>query len=141
MKVERIDHVHVYVKNVDKAVELFGPLLGKDFYPVVEVPEFGARVALNPLHLEFIQPTDPKGITAKALGTSGSWEEGGICISLKVPNIEKATAQMESKGIKVLASMQVGKLKEVAFDSAKTFGVMIELCEYPGDDITLASMG
>jgi len=48
---------------------------------------------------------------------------------------------MESKGIKVLASMQVGKLKEAAFDSAKTFGVMIELCEYPGDDITLASMG
>jgi len=138
MKVEKIDHVHAYVEDLEKAIEVFTPLLGQDFYPIFDAAEFGARVALHPLHIEFIQPTDPNGIAAKALG---DWKEGDICISLKVPDIEEATKEMESKGIKRLAMMEIGKLKEAAFDSAKTFGVMIELCEYPGDDITLASLG
>ena len=138
MKVEKIDHVHAYVKDVEKAVEIFQPLLGQDFYPLFDAAEFGAKVALNPLHLEFIEPTDPDGMAAKALG---DWQEGDICISLKVPDIEEAVKEMESKGIKLLAKMEIGKLKEAAFDTAKTFGVMIELCEYPGDDITIASLG
>lgn len=138
MKVERIDHIHAYVKDVDKAAELFQALLGKEFYPVWESAEFGAKVAFNPLGLEFIQPTDPKGMTAKALG---SWKEGEVCISLKVPDIEEAIAEMESRGIKMIAKLQVGKLKEAAFEPTKTLGIMIELCEYPGDDITVASIG
>jgi predicted enzyme related to lactoylglutathione lyase len=138
MKVERIDHVHVCTGDLEKAVQFFGPLLGRDFYPVFDATELGARTAFNPLGLDLIQLTDPNGIAAKALGNC---KEGALSISLKVPNIEEAIAEMESNGIRLLAKLEFGKVKEAVFDSVKTFGLVIELCEYSGVDIALAAIG
>jgi len=137
MKVEKIDHVHAYVKDVDKAVQFFEPLLGKNFYPIFDVIKFGARVGFHPLGLELIQPTRPAGLTASNLG---SWKEGDLCISLKVTDLDEAIAEMESKGIEPLNVIEVGKVREAFFDTSKTFGVRIELCEYQGHDIISASM-
>lgn len=138
MKVERIDHIHAYTKNLEKAASVFGPLLGVDFYPIFDASDYGARAAFNPIGFEFVEPTDPEGIAARAFAGA---KEGDLCISLKVPDLEEAIAEMESKSIKLIARMQVGKLKEAAFETSRTCGVFVELCEYPGDDITLAAMG
>jgi len=137
MKVEGIDHVHAYTKNLEKAVSVFGPLLGIDFYPTFDASDYGARAAYNPLGFEFVEPNDPNGLAARAFAGA---KEGDLCISLKVPDIEEAIAEMESKGMKLLARMQIGKLKEAAFETSQTCGVMIELCEYPGSDIALAAV-
>lgn len=137
MKVERIDHVHAYTKDLEKAVSVFGPLLGIDFYPIFDASDYGARAAMNPIGLECVEPTDPSGVAARAF--SGA-REGDLCISLKVPDIEEAIAEMESKGMKLVARMEIGKLKEAAFETSQTCGVLIELCEYPGNDITLAAL-
>ncbi len=136
MKVERIDHVHAYTKNLEKAVSVFGPLFGTDFYPTFDATDYGARAAMHPLGFEFVEPTDPKGLAARAFAGS---KEGDLCISLKVPDLEEGIAEMESKGIKLIARMQIGKLKEAAFETSQTCGIMIELCEYPGSDIVLAA--
>jgi methylmalonyl-CoA/ethylmalonyl-CoA epimerase len=137
MKVERIDHFHAYAKNVDAAAKLFGELFGTAFDPPWVSDEWGCKVRFHRLGFEFIQPTDPNGLIAQALADR---KEGIICISLKVPNMEEAIAEMESRGIKLLHMFQVGQNKEATFDFTNTFGVQIELCEYPGDDIQAASL-
>jgi len=137
MKVEKIDHIHAYAKDLEGAVRLFADLLGKEFLPVWESDDFGARAAFHPLGFEFLQPTDPNGPVAQTIGTR---EEGILFVCFKVPDIEEAIAEMEWRGIKMIHQYQVGKLKEALFESTNTFGVQIELCEYPGDDITAASV-
>jgi len=137
MKVERIDHVHAYAKDADAAVQLFGELFGSEFNPPFESEEWGVRAIFHRLGFEFIQPTDPNGEAAqKYIAGRG---EGILCISLKVPNMDEAIAEMESRGIKMISFAQVGRNKEVLFDDANTFGVQIELCEYPGDDPAAAA--
>jgi len=138
MKVEKIDHIHAYAKDLEGAVRLFTDLLGKEFLPLWESVDFGARAAFHPLGFEFLQPTDPNGPVAQTIGPR---EEGILFVCFKVPDIEEAIAEMEWRGIKMIHKYQVGQLKEALFESTNTFGVQIELCEYPGDDITAASLG
>ncbi len=136
MKVERIDHIHAYAKDANAAAQLFGELFGSEFAPPWESDEWGVRARFHPLGFEFLQPTDPNGLVAQTLADR---QEGILCISLKVPNMDEAIAEMESRGIKLIHLFQVGQNKEALFDSTNTFGVQIELCEYPGDDIVKAS--
>ena len=138
MKVEKIDHIHAYAKDLEGAVRLFTDLLGKEFLPLWESVDFGARAAFHPLGFEFLQPTEPNGPVAQTIGPR---EEGILFVCFKVPDIEEAIAEMEWRGIKMIHKYQVGQLKEALFESTNTFGVQIELCEYPGDDITAASLG
>jgi len=138
MKVERIDHIHAYAKDVDAAAKLFGEIFGSEFGPPWESAEWGCRACFHPLGFEFLQPTEANKIVAQ---TVGKRSEGVLAISLKVPNMEEAIAEMESRGVKLLHFFQVGQNKEATFEATNTFGVQIELCEYPGDDIIKASVG
>lgn len=137
MKVERIDHVHAYAKDADAAAQLFGELFGSEFDPPFVSEEWGVRTCFHRLGFDIIQPTDPNGEVAQQYIAGRG--EGMLSISLKVPNMDEAIAEMESRGIKMISSVQVGRIKEVLFDYANTFGVQIELCEYPGDDPAAAA--
>ena len=138
MRVEKIDHIHVFVNDLDRAMRFFTDLLGKEFAPIWEGADFGVRTAYNRLGFDFIQPTDRSGPAAKTIKLQ---EEGICCVSLKVPNIEEAIAELESRVVKMIHRVEVGQLKEAWFEATNTFGVQIELCEYPGDDIVAASAG
>ena len=136
MKVEKIDHIHVSVKNLDKAISLFTDLLGRKFDPVWEGGDYGIRTAYNRLGLDFIQITDRNRPTTNMIKFEGE----GVCgISLKVPDADEAIAELESRGIKMINRVKIGQLTEVWFEATNTFGVQIELCEYPGHDIVAAS--
>jgi len=137
VKVERIDHFHAYAKDVDAAAKLFGEIFGSEFGPPWESEDWGCKVRFHPLGFEFIQPTDPNKMVGQALAGR---KEGIIMISLKVPNMDEAIAEMESRGIKLQQLLQVAQNKEASFDPTNTCGVHIELCEYPGDDIQAASI-
>jgi len=137
MKVERIDHVHAHVKDADAAIKLFGELFGSEFDPLFESEEWGVRTCFHPLGIDLIQPTDPNGEAAQ-LYVAGRGE-GLLSISLKVPDMDEAIAEMESRGIKMISSVQIGRMKEALFDYTNTFGVQIELCEYPGDSTSAAA--
>lgn len=136
MKVERIDHIHAITRDLDGAARLFGGILGKEFSPVWE--GFGVRARFHPLGFEWMEPTDPNGMAVQLLDSMG---EGVFCISFKVPDVDEAIAEMESRGIKLIEKFQVGKVTEAMFEPTNAFGVMIELCEYPGDDIEAAAAG
>jgi methylmalonyl-CoA/ethylmalonyl-CoA epimerase len=145
MKVEKIDHIHARVTNLDGAVNLFQDLLGVDFFPVSELTEqFGLRDVVNPLGastltgLHLMEITDPNGLIQQELGHV--LRHGIAAISLKVPDIKEAIAELTGRGIKMVGPVhEQGAVKQAWFDPADTFGIQIELCEYPGDDIRAAA--
>ena len=126
MKVERIDHIHVYVKNLETAVKSFSDLLGSRFVGPTQHPV--CRVAFDNLGFELVEPT-PEHPMAKALEERG---EGAHCIGVKVPNIDEAVAELEAKGIKILFRGIRGRIDvEVAHTDPKALhGVCIELVQY-----------
>ena len=139
MKVEKIDHIHVCVKDLDAAMAFFKDVFGMEFDPVWELSEIvGLRDVRGPLGLDIVEITDPARRAGK--GMVDTHKEGISAISLKVPNIEEAIAELEARGIKMASPLsQIGLVKQAYFDPTQTFGIQIELCEYPGDDLGAAA--
>lgn len=127
MKVEKIDHIHVYVKDLKAATGLFSKIMGTRFSDPVVVEKFNLRSVLEPLGIELIESTTPDGPVARFVEKRG---EGMAAISLKVPDIEAAKRDLQSLGLRVVGELVTGGLKEVQFHPADSHGVMIELCEY-----------
>jgi len=126
-KVEKIDHVHIFVKDLDKAIRLFEEALGTKFTEPNSSEDLDARTTLDPIGLEIIEGVSKDSAVTKTIERRG---EGLAAISLKVPNIEEAIAHLESLGIRLVRRIESGKIKEAQFHPKDTFGVMLELCEY-----------
>ena len=140
MRVQRIDHLHAYANDVDAVARLFSDLFGMTC-DICEFGEWGLRTVVvrtgrDRRFIEFLQPTDPNGEVARFLGPRS---EGLICVDFKVPDIDRATAELESRGIKQIHRSNIGKVKQAWFESKNTFGMQIELSEYPGDNIFVDS--
>jgi len=130
MKVEQVDHIHVAVKDMDKAVNLFEDLLGIKFSKEFVSEEMGikSRVAtIGPVGIELIQATSADSEIAKFVERRG---EGVHAVSLKVPDIDEAVAQMQAKGIRCIARVELPMLREAELHPKDTCGVQIELCQY-----------
>jgi len=136
MKIEKLDHLHLYVKDLEKAMGRFKDLLGLEFSEIMEWKESGIIDSYAPPGLNLIQPTGnpqiDKFIEFKGEGISG--------VSFKVSNIDEAISELQSKGLKLITKVKVGDVTEALFAPPEFFGVILELCEYPGADIHAASM-
>jgi methylmalonyl-CoA epimerase len=130
MRVEQLDHIHIVVRDLQKAVDFFESLLGIKFAGVIQVEGWDAisRIAaIGSVGIELIQPTSPQSIFAKFLEQRG---EGVQALSLKVPDIEEAKAEMQARGMKLVSDYSMGCIKEAHFHPKDAFGVLIELCQY-----------
>jgi len=136
VKVEKLDHVHIHVKDIEKAVQFFENSLGIKFGPIYASEEWDFKICHAPPGLLLMQPMSLDNPVAKLIESRG---EGLAAISLKVPDIEAAITELQSKGFTLTAKVIDGDVKEAFFDPAGSFGVEIELCEYPGDDINAAA--
>ena len=137
MKVEKIDHIHFKVNDMKKAVPIYEGLMGKNF-PIVDydmTSDYGLRISFNPFPIgfELMEVSDKSKEMAKLYAAA---PEGVFALSLKVPDIDKATAEMESMGLKLLMRYDFGQIKEALFDSKKAVGVFLELIEYPGESVS-----
>jgi len=123
MKAEKIDHVTIVVKDLEGAGKFFADLFGIEFTGPSENPGLDTRELHCPLGIELIAPLTPDGPVARNLERRG---EGLTQFALQVPNIEKAVAEMKSKGIR-----QVGTTGEnlAVFHPKDLHGVMITLIE------------
>jgi methylmalonyl-CoA/ethylmalonyl-CoA epimerase len=129
MKIEKIDHIMIVVKDLMAAAKFFSNIMGTQWIGPRDTG-LGFIVAFDNLGFELMQPTTPDNPVAKHLEDHG---EGVAYIGLKVPNIEEAIAELEAKGIKTKGWREVfkGDVKVVrTLESEKTFGVQIELVEY-----------
>lgn len=128
MKVERVDHIHIAVRDLDEAVRFFSEILGTTFSePIVDEKTFSIKSVISPLGLELIQSLSPDGVIAKFIEKRG---EGIQAISFKVSNLEEAIAELQAKGLRLVGRIEIGRIKEAQFHPKDAFGVMIELCEY-----------
>ena len=140
MKAERIDHVAIFVKDLDKAIKFFSELLGTQFPEPWETKAFNIRETVGPLPfpLDLCTPLTPDGEAARIIEHRG---EGVTMISFKVPNLEEAVAEMKSRGIRQLVREKFGDAEYAVFHPQDTFGVMIELIEYKEKHPTVAAIG
>jgi len=133
MKVERIDNIHIIVKDLEAAAKFFSDLMGTRFFGPWDSVGLGDKVAFDNLGFELMQPTGP-GEVAKYLKEHG---EGVAWIALKVPNLDEAAAELRAKGIPVeywrdySEPSWKGDMKgAIVTDPEKTFGIVFELVEY-----------
>lgn len=131
MKVEKLDHVVILVRDLDEAIRFFSELFETEFTIVGDFKFADVKSAIDPLGIELAQPLTPDGSAAKRLERNG---EGLADIALKVENLEKAMAEMESRGIRVVAKLDLGSVKEAVLHPKDTHGVMIALTEYTVED-------
>lgn len=141
MKVERIDHIHIKVKDQPKATARYEEVLGTKMMMEADFSDdYGMRVAYNPfpVGLELMEVTDGAKEMAKIYAAA---PDGVFALSLKVPDIDEATAEMEALGHKLLMRYDFGDIKEALFDSKKAVGIYFELIEYAGEDISEVDNG
>lgn len=128
MKVEKIDHFHIYVRDLDKAVAFFTDVLGTRFAGPMDAPApLNLRTYMDPLGIEIVADSVPDGLVTKTIDRKG---EGLTAICFKVPNIDEAIAELQAKGLKLVGTLDMGNLREAQFHPKDSYGVMIELCEY-----------
>jgi methylmalonyl-CoA epimerase len=127
MRVEKIECVCFYVKDLDKATKFFTDLLGLEFSKPFELEEVGARNVMEPLGMELMSPLTPDNDTAKYIERKG---EGFAMLGLKVSNLDEAVKEMESKGVRCYRRGGKGKVKSAFFHPKDAHGILFELIEY-----------
>ncbi len=129
---DKIEHIGIAVKSIEKSNALFAALFGKAHYKVEEVESEGVKTSffdVGPNKIELLEATNPESPIAKFIEKKG---EGIHHIAFAVKDIKAEIARLKGEGFIVLNSEP--KLgadnKLVAFLHPKsTNGVLIELCE------------
>ena len=133
MKVKKVDHICIAVKNLDEARKIWEPVLGKskpdDAYIDEREKIRVARYWLGELGFELMESTTPDGDVAKFIEKRG---EGLHHVSLEVDDIQAELDRLKEKGIKLLNEKPYRNAHNelVAFIHPKsTYGVLIELIQ------------
>ena len=129
---EKIEHIGIAVKNLDKSNQLFASLLGKSHYKTEEVSSEGVKTSFfqsGPNKIELLEATSPESPIAKFIEKKG---EGVHHIAFAVNDIESEIKRLQKEGFIVLNEIpkKGADNKLVAFLHPKsTNGVLIELCQ------------
>ena len=129
---EKIEHIGIAVKNLDKSNQLFASLLGKSHYKTEEVSSEGVKTSFfqsGPNKIELLEATSPESPIAKFIEKKG---EGVHHIAFAVNDIESEIKRLQKEGFVVLneTPKKGADNKLVAFLHPKsTNGVLIELCQ------------
>jgi methylmalonyl-CoA/ethylmalonyl-CoA epimerase len=131
MKILRIDHVGIAVKNLEEAKKLY-EAMGLKVTDIEEVAEQRVKVAFFPLEgseIELLETTDPEGPIGKFIEKRG---EGIQHIALRVDNIDAALEELKAKGIQLIDQKPrygAGGARIAFLHPKSTFGVLVEISE------------
>ncbi len=129
---EKIEHIGIAVKDIEKANKLFAALFGKPHYKTEEVKSEGVKTSffdVGPNKIELLEATNPESPIAKFIAKKG---EGVHHIAFAVTDIVSEIKRLKKAGFTVLneAPKLGADNKMVAFLHPKsTNGVLIELCQ------------
>lgn len=136
MKIKRIEHVGVVVKDVEASRNLWEGCFGIKLGEVETNPHRPVKLALYPVGesmVELIAGTTPDSKHAKMIAEG----KGGINhLCFEVENIDDALAELKAKGIPLLDQVpRIGHAGcRIAFlDPAGTEGCLIELAQLPAE--------
>ena len=132
MKVNKLDHICIAVKDLEAAKKVWQPILGKerpdDAY--VDEPEKirVARYWVGGVGFELMESLTPDGEVAKFIDKRG---EGIMLVSLNVDNTRVAMAELEAKDYPFIGGARPFRDCEFAFVHPKAVnGVLLELIDY-----------
>lgn len=134
MKVKRIEHVGVVVRNVEASRKLWEECFGIPLGAVEDNPKRSTRLALYPVGesmVELIAGTAPDSKHARMIAEG----RGGLNhICFEVEDIDAALAELKAKGIPLIDEVpRIGHAGcRIAFiDPKATENCLIELAEVP----------
>ena len=136
MKINKIDHICIAVKDLDAARKLWEPILGKPQPddPYVDEPEKirVARYWLGEVGFELMESTTPDGDVAKFIEKRG---EGVMIIGLNVDSTEAAMNELKAKGYQFIGGLRPFRGCNFSFVHPKNVnGVLLELIDYPWNE-------
>lgn len=133
---DKIEHIGIAVKDLEKSNILFAALFGEKHYKVEEVLSEGVKTSFfknGPNKIELLQATNPESPIAKFIDKKG---EGIHHIAFAVSDIKAEITRLKEEGFIVINDAQNSGIKKgadnklVAFLHPKsTNGVLIELCQ------------
>jgi methylmalonyl-CoA/ethylmalonyl-CoA epimerase len=132
MKVLKLDHVGIAVKNLDETLKFYTDVLGLDLAETEIVEDQKVKVAFLPIgdtEVELLESTSDDGPIAKYIERSG---EGVQHLAFRVENIEEAIAEMQEKGMRMIDGTPrygAGGAKIAFMHPKDSYRVLIELCE------------
>lgn len=130
--IEKIDHIGIAVRSIEKTSELLSNILGLKVAGEENVEEQKVKVAFLPLgdsELELLESTSPEGPIARFIEKKG---EGIQHIAFRVDNIEKALEKLKKGGVRLIDEKPrygAGGAKIAFLHPKGTNGILIELCE------------
>jgi methylmalonyl-CoA/ethylmalonyl-CoA epimerase len=142
MKINKLDHICIAVKDLEAAKKVWEPLLGKsgpdDAY--VDEPEKirVARYWVGEIGFELMESTTPDGDVAKYIEKRG---EGVMLISFNVDNTRQAVAELQGKGYPFIPAPNGAIARpfrdcEFAFVRPKKLnGVLTEIIDYKWNEL------
>lgn len=132
MKLLKLDHIGIAVKNLDETLAFYSDVLGLECQGTEVVEEQKVKVAFLPIgdtELELLESTTDDGPIAKHIERSG---EGVQHLAFKVENIEEAIEYMISKGMKMIDEKPrygAGGAKIAFVHPKSSHRVLVELSE------------
>jgi methylmalonyl-CoA/ethylmalonyl-CoA epimerase len=134
VKIKRIEHVAIAVRDLDGVRDMFATLgIGCDYEETLAA--HGVRLAMLPIGesaLELLEPTRPGTRLDERMARRG---EGIDHICLEVADIEGALEELRGKGVALLDQVPRtghGGHRIAFLDPASTKGILVELVEMVG---------
>lgn len=132
MKILKIDHIGIAVKDLTASLKFYSEVLGLEPVGTEVVPEQKVKVAFLPCgdsELELLESTTPEGPIAKFIEKRG---EGVQHIALRVDDLEEALEMMREKGLRLIDEKPrygAGGARIAFLHPKATQGVLLELTE------------
>lgn len=134
MKIKRIEHIAVAVKNMQAMRDVLENKLGIEMEYEEHLPEHATSLAMFPIgetYIELLQSDEPHTGTSKWIAEHG---EGLFHICLEVDDIDAAMAELRDKGMTFQTDEPMighGNCRIVFLNPACTGNMVIELAEMP----------
>lgn len=129
---EKLEHIGIAVKDLNKANELFEKLLGCRYYKIEEVASEGVRTSffnVSGVKIELLEATNSESPIAKFIEKRG---EGIHHLAFEVADIEQEMRNYLEKGFTLINETPKNGAdnKKICFLHPKTTqGVLVELCQ------------
>ena len=129
---EKLEHIGIAVKNIEKANATFAQLLGREHYKVEDVESEGVRTSffeIGGVKIELLEASREDSPIARFIQKKG---EGVHHLAFQVKDLRQSIESYKAKGFEVVneAPKKGADNKMICFLHPKsTVGVLIELCE------------